>query len=308
MAVTLTQMSKDITRQRASTVPSNMKPYNPSELVSMPMPEKYHYSAPAQNYDYGSYRFFQAAPTVYAPPAPQQSHMDPSYQISLPSAAPQSPSYYNPSPAFNEQSPRSLSDYSQHLSPLLAREPTHDSSSNPSSPQLSTHSSSGKSSSSFSRSSIEPDPLPPHSNPQALTESQSYAYSNSQRIPALRVGRDEVWNSQSGFTEFRIARQDGKIMPTFMSTKPRLNVIRTSSGLSMGSIRFHTISSNKIELVVNGRETSISHTGFVRNRWGFQSTTCGNTTETWYWKKDRETGGAMLENAKRSGHVLARSE
>jgi hypothetical protein len=95
-------------------------------------------------------------------------------------------------------------------------------------------------------------------------------------------------------------------MPSFMSTKPRLNIIKTSSGLSMGSIRFHTISSNKIDLIVNGQETSISHTGFVHNRWGFQSTTCPSAAETWYWKKDKETGGAMLEDAKRSGHVLAR--
>ena len=95
-------------------------------------------------------------------------------------------------------------------------------------------------------------------------------------------------------------------MPSFISTKPRVSVIRTSNGIAVGQIRFHSVSSNKIDLTVNGHETSISHTGFMHNRWGFQSTTCPNTSETWYWKKDRETGGAMLEDAKRNGSVLAR--
>ena len=290
MAVTLTQLSKDVARQRASTVPSSMRQYNPSEVVPMPMPEQYRYSSSVgRNYDYGPYRFFQSAPRSYQAQPPSQPHMDPCYQISIPSAIPQTPNCYD-----------SPSAYNQYRPPIPAKEPICDSSSDPSSPQSSEHSSSGWSNSSFSRSSIEPDALPPHSNPQALSESQSQAYSDSRRTQALRVGRDEAYSSQTGITEFRIVREDGKIMPSFMSTKPRLNVIRTMNGLSVGHIRFHTISSNKIELAVNGRETSISHTGFMHNRWGFQSTTCPNAAETWYWKKDRETGGAMLEDAKRS--------
>ncbi|KAK4493713.1 hypothetical protein PRZ48_014898 [Zasmidium cellare] len=151
---------------------------------------------------------------------------------------------------------------------------------------------------------IEPDPLPPHSNPQALTQSQSEAFSTSSPIPPVRIGKEEVWNPQTGFAVFVITREAAHI-PNFMSSKPLLTVTRTN-GVPMGTVRFHSLTSNSIDLTVNGRGTSISHSGLIHNRWGFQSTTRPNLDERWYWKKDKITGGAKLEDSKKGGHTLAK--
>lgn len=93
-------------------------------------------------------------------------------------------------------------------------------------------------------------------------------------------------------------------MPNFMSSKPLLTV-RSINGVQIGNVRFHTITTNNIDLTVNGRFTSISHS-LIHNRWGFQSTTRPNMDEKWYWKKDKSTGGAKLEGSKKNGHTLAR--
>ena len=88
----------------------------------------------------------------------------------------------------------------------------------PQSSQSSERSNSGGSSQQFStRTSIEPDPLPPHSNPQALTQSQSEAFTSSQPIPAVRLGKDEVWDSVTGIADFRISREVAR-MPSFISS------------------------------------------------------------------------------------------
>lgn len=74
----------------------------------------------------------------------------------------------------------------------------------------------------------------------------------------------------------------------------------------MGNIRFHTLTTTSIDLTVNGRSTSLLHSGLLHNRWGFQATTVPNSDARWYWKKDKSTGGAKLEDSKKSGTVLAR--
>lgn len=57
---------------------------------------------------------------------------------------------------------------------------------------------------------------------------------------------------------------------------------------------------------LRGRETSISHS-VISNKWSFLSTTAGNGEERWYWKSDKSTGGAKLEDKKgKGGHTLAR--
>jgi hypothetical protein len=155
------------------------------------------------------------------------------------------------------------------------------------------------------RTSIEPDPLPPHSNPQTLTQSQSEAFVGSQPISAVHVGKDEVRSSATGLAEFRIHRETGR-MPSVFSTKPVVTVTKIESAITVGTIRFHTITSNRIDLTINGRETSIAHSGIVHNRWSFLSTTTPNESVRYCWKKDRSTRGAMLEDSKRSGNVLAR--
>jgi len=79
-----------------------------------------------------------------------------------------------------------------------------------------------------------------------------------------------------------------------------------ASALPIGTIRFHALTSNRIDLTINSHETSISHQGVINNRWAFQATSTPNEADRWYWKKDRSTGGAVLESSKRHGTTLAR--
>nr|POF13104.1 hypothetical protein CFP56_10252 [Quercus suber] len=157
---------------------------------------------------------------------------------------------------------------------------------------------------------IEPDPLPPHSSPHTLTATQSQAYSRNSHLAPVRFGTEKVWSSNTGFPEYTITR-DTSNLPSFLSTKPILTVRRASTGLPVATIRFHNLTSNDIEVTVNGRETSLANTGFLHKRWTFTPTTTTTTlpshgAERWIWKKDRQTGGAVLEDAKKHGRVLAR--
>lgn len=76
-----------------------------------------------------------------------------------------------------------------------------------------------------------------------------------------------------------------------------------STGATVGTIR---VTSNTIDLTIYGLETSLAQEGIIRSRWVFESTTSMTGGTKWFWKKDRSTGGAMLEDAKRHGNVLAR--
>lgn len=152
---------------------------------------------------------------------------------------------------------------------------------------------------------IEPDPLPPHSSPHTLTPTQSQAFSKSSHLSPVRLGLEEVWSANTGSAEYTITR-DTSNLPSFLATKPILTIRRASTGLPVATIRFHSLTSNDIEVTVNGRETSLANIGFLHKRWTFTPTIIANAAEKWTWKKDRQTGGAMLEDAKKHGRVLAR--
>jgi hypothetical protein len=157
-------------------------------------------------------------------------------------------------------------------------------------------------------SSIEPDPLPPHSNPQALTATQSAAFADSKPVPPLRIDKNEVYCSESGLTQYAVNREAAHL-PNFLSTKPRLTVTCAADGTVVGRVKFHALSSSSIDLTINGRSTSLaqSYSLMHHQRWGFQTTSLPNRDETWYWKKDKSTKGAMLEDSKsRSAKCLAR--
>lgn len=161
---------------------------------------------------------------------------------------------------------------------------------------------------SITECSIEPDPLPPHSNPQALTQTQSQAFTESKPVPPVRVGKDDVYSTISGLASFTILREAAH-MPLLLSTMRLLTVTRTSTGTSVGQIRFHNFSTNSIEMMVRDRHTTMSlrHGMLHSRRWGFQCTSIPNKVDTWYWKKDKSTGGAVLEQGKhRHARILAR--
>lgn len=65
----------------------------------------------------------------------------------------------------------------------------------------------------------------------------------------------------------------------------------------LGTVRFHTLMSQGIELSCDGgnvsKRTSLSHGGLVRDRWGWASMSASG--EQWHWKHDRSTAGLKLE-------------
>lgn len=265
MAVSLTQYSKEAAKRQT------MASY-PTTATYMPMPEHFQHQPHSQ-------------------PFPQHSYMPPLIQ-----SQPQIYSHQYTHPAYFYDSRRSQEEESPPppppprppktpIEPVVEQLPDL-----PPRDRASTI--------------IEPDPLPPHSNPQALTKTQSKAYSASSPIPPVRVSKDEVWDPQTGMALYVITREAAHV-PAFISTKPLVTVTRVN-GVPLGNIRFHTLTSNNIDLTVNGRTTSISHSGLLHNRWGFQSTTKPNLQERWYWKKDKITGGAKLEDSKKSGNTLAK--
>ena len=153
-------------------------------------------------------------------------------------------------------------------------------------------------------STVAPDPLPPHSNPQALTQTQSIAFEDSEPIKPVRIGKEDIYDSQTGFALFVITREAAH-MPSFLSSKPPVTVMRIN-GTTMGTIRFHSVTTSSIDLSVNGRNTRISHSGMLHSRWGFQSTSCPNAEERWSWTSDKTSKGAKLVDSKKHGQVLAR--
>lgn len=152
---------------------------------------------------------------------------------------------------------------------------------------------------------VESDVLPPTTRPHVSTPIQSEPRSNSRPIQSVRIGKEEVWNPETGYASFVIAREAAH-MPSFLSTKPLVNVTRASDGSTIGTIRFHSVTTSNIDLTINGRSTCLEHSGVIHNRWGFQPTTTPNVDEKWYWKKDKDYGGAKLEDARKNGTALAR--
>lgn len=243
------------------------------------------------------------APMSYAPEQRYTYQPGAEFGQSAPREVPQAPAQY--------QSPVELAsterpalpprpDIQQHLPP---------------SPHDSVHSATVSASSSSPPKSqpLEPDPLPPHSNPQALTTTQSAAFTSSTPLPSLNIGPDEIWSSVNGLAEFRIIREAAHL-PKKLSSKPLLTVIRTSDGQNIGTVKFHTFHSHSIELTLqpSGRKTEMSHSGFLHNRWGWTTLSSNNDWERWHWKLPHgDSGGtsAVLETAKhKHGDAVARLE
>ncbi|KJX95022.1 hypothetical protein TI39_contig4141g00010 [Zymoseptoria brevis] len=127
----------------------------------------------------------------------------------------------------------------------------------------------------------------------------------SRPLPRVRISKDKICDADNGKPLFTIARQAGNV-PSFLSSKPLLSVTRILDGASTGTIRFHSVTTKAIDVSTNGSSTEIAHSGFLHHRWGFKSTTSNRGDEMWYWKKDKIGRGAILENAKNDGQVLAR--
>ncbi|PPJ54481.1 hypothetical protein CBER1_02521 [Cercospora berteroae] len=73
---------------------------------------------------------------------------------------------------------------------------------------------------------IEPDPLPPHSNPRSLSQTQSNALQNSSSIPPLRLTQDALCDVQTGSILYTLTRESTPHIPSFLSSKPILQIAR----------------------------------------------------------------------------------
>ncbi|EME41810.1 hypothetical protein DOTSEDRAFT_74018 [Dothistroma septosporum NZE10] len=153
-------------------------------------------------------------------------------------------------------------------------------------------------------SALTPDPLLPHSNAQALTQTQNIAFQESAARAPVRVGKEDVYDSQTGFALFVITREAAHV-PSFLSSKPLITVMRVN-GTTMGTVRFHSITTSSIDLICDGHPTRISHSGLLHNGWGFQPASCPGEKERWRWTSDRATKSAKLVDSKKDGQVLAR--
>ena len=339
MAVSLAHMSQEASRRRATTLPSSTPPrmpmqYNPSEIAPAsapvapmayptanqpwagaatpaPMPSQQRYSTdsappnyPASNQPWVG---IPVAPMSYAPE--QRYTYQPGAEYAQPAA--RSVPHAQQQPALQFHPPVELASTERPALPPRPDIQQH----LPSSPHDSVHSTTASASPSSRPKSqpLEPDPLPPHSNPQALTTAQSAAFTSSTPLPSLNLGPDEIWSSANGLAEFRIIREAAHL-PRKLSSKPLLTVTRTSDGQSIGSVKFHTFHSHTIELTLHpsGRKTEMSHSGFVHNRWGWTTLASNNDWERWYWKLPHGESGAatvVLETAKhKHGDVIARLE
>lgn len=151
-------------------------------------------------------------------------------------------------------------------------------------------------------SPVGPDPLPPHSQSQSLTSTQRDAFNGPPVAPPVHLGKDEIYSSSTGLALYVVARE-AKHMPSFMSSKPLLTIQRTSDNTTMGTLRFHSLTSSAVEVECNGKPTRIESDGLFSARWRFASTICQGSR---FWKKNKSTGGYKLKDSKK--RVLATVE
>lgn len=189
MAATLPQLSHEAQRQSWQTNSAIPGAQHGDGVSVSNLPDSfnsYYMPPPVQdtqlNYQLASYPQFC--------PPPHQSR--PQYDASLPPKGlsdPNTESYYPPSPhsSHSSYSPQSLR--SPGLPPALPPRP-------------------------LKELSIEPDPLPPHSNPQALTQTQSQAFSDSKPVPPLRIEKDDAYCTATGLARYTI-RREAAHMPSF---------------------------------------------------------------------------------------------
>ncbi|KAF2724566.1 hypothetical protein K431DRAFT_281994 [Polychaeton citri CBS 116435] len=151
---------------------------------------------------------------------------------------------------------------------------------------------------------IAPDPLPPHSNPQKLSPTQSAAFEGPAPIPSMKLGRDSISDANGSAAIFTIVR-DAVHVPSFLSTKPLLTITRTATLTPVGTIRFHTMDNSTCDIsLTGGSQTRLKEDGWIHFRWALKPNTPSTDGQTWYFKKSKPD--IVLEDAKKHGNVIAR--
>ncbi|KAM0720645.1 hypothetical protein Q7P37_004782 [Cladosporium fusiforme] len=160
---------------------------------------------------------------------------------------------------------------------------------------------------------IQPDPLPPHSNPAQLSPTQSRAFQGPMPTAPVRLAKHDVLNAQTGQPILAISKE-AVHMPSFLSSKPLLTVRRCDTNAQLGTIRFHNMTTSDIELQINGRASVLSSSGLLHTRWMFHPTSTTGTAaksggHAWYWQRDKSVKRCVvLTDAKKHGNVIARME
>ena len=152
---------------------------------------------------------------------------------------------------------------------------------------------------------IQPDPLPPHSHPEKLSPTQSYAFQGPMPVQPLRLGKHDVLDPKTNTPILAISR-DAVHMPSFLSSKPLLTITKCSTVARVGTIRFHNMTTSDIELTINGQQTVLSSSGIMHRRWTFKPLTT-KASQPWYWQRDKVyKRHLVLTDAKKNGNIIAR--
>ena len=118
-------------------------------------------------------------------------------------------------------------------------------------------------------------------------------------VPPMRIAKEKFINLQTQVPLFRI---DVSSAAGSLSSKSLLTVVRTATGVPTGTVRFHSMSDDEIDLSVNGRDTRLKKDGTFNFRWYFKPTVFPGVK--WWWTKSK-FGGLQLTEDKGGGKRIA---
>ena len=90
--------------------------------------------------------------------------------------------------------------------------------------------------------------------------------------------------------------------PGSMSSKSLVTVVRTTTRLPLGTVRFHSMDEEVIDLTINGRGTKLKDDVMFGFRWYFKPTSFPRIK--WWWTKGK-ANGLRLADDKEGGQTIA---
>ena len=118
-------------------------------------------------------------------------------------------------------------------------------------------------------------------------------------VPPMRITKTQVLNSQTNYPMFRI---NVSASASSLSSSSLVTVVRTATGLPLGTVRYHSLDDERIDLTIGGCETKMRRDGFSRERWAVKPIAFPDMK--WWWIKAKP-GGLNLMDAKDGGQTVA---
>jgi len=120
----------------------------------------------------------------------------------------------------------------------------------------------------------------------------------------LRLSKYAVHNLVTGDALIGIQRS-AVHLPEPFSSKPLLTLMRSATGQSVGTIRFHKITTSAVDLELTGMGTTrMTHDGHFSKRWKLSSIVAKEQRDL-FWCKSRDDGWELKEASKK-GKSIAR--